>query len=66
MSTFAPTEPVFLRTGTVRLVERHGEVGPGTVGYLVGKFAQSPIYLVDFPAAGVIEVRDDEIVAAAA
>lgn len=68
MATLTPTtESVFLRTGTVRLVERHGDVGPGTVGYLIGKFArETPTYLVSFPAAGVIEVRGDEIVAAAA
>lgn len=67
MATVTPTtEVVYLRTGTVRLVERHADVGSGTVGYLIGKFAQSPIYLVDFGTAGVIEVRGDEIVAAAA
>jgi hypothetical protein len=68
MPTVSPTtEPVYLRTGTVRLVERHGDVGPGTVGYLIGKFARkTPTYLVSVPTAGVIEVRGDEIVAAAA
>ena len=68
MTTDTPTtEVVFLRTGTVRLVERKGDIGPGTIGYLVGKFArETPTYLVDVPTAGVIEVRGDEIVAAAA
>jgi hypothetical protein len=67
MTTATPTEAVYLRTGTVRLVERHGDVGPGMEGYLIGKVARdTPTYLVSFPAAGVIEVRGDEIVAAAA
>lgn len=68
MTTVTPTtEAVYLRTGTVRLVERHGDVGSGTVGYLIGRFArENPTYLVSFGTAGVIEVRGDEIVAAAA
>ena len=68
MTTATPTtEVVYLRTGTVQLIERHGDVGPGTVGYLIGKFArESPTYLVDFPTAGVLEVRGEEIVATAA
>jgi hypothetical protein len=67
MTTITPTEVVYLRTGTARLLERHGDVGPGTVGYIIGRFArEDPTYLVDFGAAGVIEVRDDEIVASAA
>lgn len=68
MSTATPTtEVVYLRTGTVRLVERHGDVGPGTTGYLIGKFArENPTYLVNFGPAGVIEVDGDEIVDAAA
>jgi hypothetical protein len=61
------TEVVYLRTGTVRLVERHGDVGPGTVGHLIGKFArEEPTYLVSFGPTCVIEVHEDEIVSAAA
>ena len=67
MNAITPTETVYLRTGTVRLVERHGDVGPGTVGYLLGKFArEDPTYLVSFGSGSVVEVRGDEIVPAAA
>ena len=68
MTTVTPTtEAVYLRSGTVRLIERHGDVGAGTVGYLIGKFArENPTYLVSFGTTAVIEVREDEIVAAAA
>jgi hypothetical protein len=66
MNAITPTEPVYLRTGTVRLVERHGDVGPGTEGYLIGKFARAhPTYLVSF-GSSLVEVRDEEIVSAAA
>ena len=66
MNAVTPTEPVFLRTGTVRLVERHGEVAPGTTGYLIGKFAREhPTYLVSF-SGSLVEVPGDEIVSAAA
>ena len=66
MATVTHTETVYLRTGTVRLVERQGDVGPGTLGYLIGKFArEDTTYLVSFGTA-VIEVRGDEIVSAAA
>lgn len=61
------TEAVYLRTGTVRLVGPHAEVGAGELGYLIGKFGrENPIYLVSFGTAGLIEVRGDEIVEAAA
>jgi hypothetical protein len=67
MTTVAPTETVFLRTGTVRLTERQGDVGSGALGYVIGKFArETPTYLVSFGNAGVIEVRGDKIVSAAA
>ena len=68
MTTVTPTtEFVYLRTGTVRLVERHDDVGAGTMGYLIGRFArEDPTYLVNFGTAGVIEVHGDEIVSAAA
>jgi hypothetical protein len=66
MTTVTPTEIVYLRTGTVRLLERHGDVGPGSLGYLIGKFArENPTYLVSFDTA-VVEVREDEITASAA
>ena len=67
MTTVTPTtEVVYPRAGTVRLVERHGDVGPGALGYLIGKFArENPTYLVSFGTA-VIEVPGDEIVASAA
>ncbi|HUQ23011.1 MAG TPA: hypothetical protein VM049_08345 [Gaiellaceae bacterium] len=62
-----PTETVFLRTGTVRLVQPRGDIGPETLGYLVGKFArEEPTYLVSFGSAVVLELRADEIVPAAA
>jgi hypothetical protein len=58
---------VYLRTGTVRLTERQGEFGSGTLGYVIGKFArETPTFLVSFGNAGVIEVRGDKIVSAAA
>jgi hypothetical protein len=67
MTTVTPTEVVYPRTGTARLLERHGDVAPGTVGYIIGRFArEDPTYLVNFGPAGVIEVRGEEIVAAAA
>ena len=66
MNPVTPTEPVFLRTGTIRLVERHGDIGPGTEGYLIGKYArEDPTYLVSF-GSSLVEVRGDEIVPAAA
>ncbi len=66
MNAVTRTEPVYLRTGTIRLVERHGDIGPGTEGYLIGKFArESPTYLVSF-GSSVVEVRGDEIVPVAA
>jgi hypothetical protein len=66
MNAVTSTEPVFLRTGIVRLVEPHGEIGAGSEGYLVGKFGrESPTYLVSF-GRSVVEVRGEEIVAAAA
>ena len=66
MDAITPTESVYLRTGTVRLVERHGDVGRGTEGYLIGKFAREhPTYLVSF-GGSVVEVRAEEIVSAAA
>ena len=66
MNAITSTEPVYLRTGTVRLVERHGDVSPGTKGYLIGKFAREhPTYLVSFDGS-LVEVRGDEIVPAAA
>jgi len=66
MNAVTPTEPVYLRTGAIRLVERHGDFGVGTEGYLIGKFArQSTTYLVSL-GGSVVEVRDDEIVSAAA
>ena len=67
MNAVTPTETVYLRTGTVRLIEAHGDVGPETLGYLVGKFArEEPTYLVSFGGARVLEVRGDEFVSAAA
>jgi hypothetical protein len=66
MNAVTDTEPVFLRTGTIRLVENHGDIAAGTEGYLVGKFArESDTYLVSF-GSSVVEVRDDEFVSAAA
>ena len=56
-----------LRDTAVRLIERHGDVPSGTVGYIVGRFArENPTYLVSFLVEGVIEVRADEIVSDAA
>ena len=67
MNENTPTETVFLRTGTVRLVERHGDIGPGTVGHLVGRFARKePTYLVSFGSACVLEVPGEDIVPVAA
>ena len=66
MNAVTSTEPVYLRTGIVRLVERHGDIGAGTEGYLIGKFArETPTYLVSF-GSSVVEVRGEEIVSAAA
>ena len=66
MHALTSTEPVFLRTGIVRLVESHGAIGAGTEGYLIGKFArESPTYLVSF-GSSVVEVRGEELVSAAA
>ena len=66
MNALTSTEPVFLRTGIVRLAESHGDIGAGTEGYLIGKFArENPTYLVSF-GSSVVEVRGEELVSAAA
>jgi hypothetical protein len=64
MNTTTPTQIVHLKTAAVRLIGRHGDVRSGSLGHIVGRFArENPTYLVSFGTAGVIEVRDDQIVA---
>ena len=54
-------------SSAVRLIERHGNVLPGTLGYVIGRFArENPTYLVNFREDGVLELRGDEIAAIAA
>ena len=54
-------------SSAVRLIERHGTVASGTLGYVIGRFArENPTYLVNFRADGVLELRGDEIAAIAA
>ena len=59
--------PIYMPAASVRLVERHGQVPPGALGHIVGRFArEKPTYLVSFDVEGVVEVRADEIVASSA
>lgn len=66
MTQHAPTlSETYLRSATVRLIDRHGKVPSGALGHIVGRFArENPTYIVSF-AADVIEVRSDQILAAA-
>jgi hypothetical protein len=67
MTPNTPTPIVHLRSATVQLVGRHGDVRSGTLGHIIGRFArENPTYLVSFGSDGVIEVRGDELVPAAA
>jgi hypothetical protein len=66
MTPRTPEPIVHAPTAAVRLIERHGDVRSGTLGRIIGRFArENPTYLVSFGAHGVIEVRSDEIAAAA-
>jgi hypothetical protein len=67
MTPLAPTPvPTFLPPALVRLLERHGDVPAHSLGRIIGRFArEKPTYIVNFGLAGVIEVRGDEILAAA-
>jgi hypothetical protein len=66
MTYIPPTPVIHHSTAAVQLIERHGDVRPGTHGRIIGRFArENPTYLVRFGSDGVIEVRGDEIVASA-
>ena len=48
----------------VRLLNQHGDIPAGTVGSVIGWFANDLTYVVNFPDEGarVAEVHPDEIV----
>ena len=67
MTPSTDTSSVFTPATTVQLTRPHGDVRPGTLGRIIGRFARDkPTYLVNFGAEGVIEVSDDEITKAQA
>jgi hypothetical protein len=64
-----PVLTEFQLNDNVRLLDRHGDVRPGTLGRVLGRFARetSPTYVVSFEGDGVRisgDVRSEEIVLA--
>jgi hypothetical protein len=64
-----PVLTEFRLNDNVRLLDRHGDVRPGTLGRILGRFARetSPTYVVSFEGDGARiagDVRSEEIILA--